>query len=126
MLARYQIIRGKRPPGSPLPDGVRIDARKHTGSVLSPAPESVAAYLDDPSNAAFRRFSSEYRHLLEKRFRERRAEFDDLATTAAGGDVYVGCNCPTKANPDVNHCHTVLALHFMKKRYPKLKVVFPQ
>jgi uncharacterized protein YeaO (DUF488 family) len=126
MLARYQIIRGKRPPGSPLPDGVRVDARKHTKSVLSPAPESVVAYLSDPSNAAFRRFSSEYRRLLEERYRERRAEFDELAETAARSDVYIGCNCPTKANPDVEHCHTVLALHFLKKKYPKLKVVFPK
>jgi hypothetical protein len=126
MLARYQIVRGKRPPGSPLPDGVRIDARKHTRSILSPEPKSVAAYLADPSSAAFRRFSSEYHHLLAARFRERRAEFDELAATAASSDVYIGCNCPTKANPDVNHCHTVLALQFMKKKYPKLKVAFPK
>ena len=126
MLARYQIIRGKRPPGSPLPDGVRVDARKHTRSVLAPEEKSVVAYLTAPSAAAFRRFSTEYRALLEKRFRERRAEFDELATSAASSDIYIGCNCPTKANPDVQHCHTVLALHFMKKKYPKLKVVFPR
>jgi hypothetical protein len=125
MLARYQIIRGKRPRGSPLPDGLRIDARKHTRSILSPAPDSVVAYLANPTSVAFRRFASDYRKLLERRFRESRTEFDELAAKAAAEDVYIGCNCPTKANPDVNHCHTVLALHFLKKKYAKLKIVFP-
>src|SRR5258708_2993305 len=59
MLARYQIVRGKRPPGSPLPDGIRIDVRKHTHHVLSPDAEAVVGFLADPSIAAFRQFSSE-------------------------------------------------------------------
>lgn len=125
MLARYQIVRGKRPPGSPLPEGIRMDVRKHTHHVLSPDPGAVKDFLADPSSASFRRFSSEYRHLLDQRFRQRRAEFDELAAAATKADVYVGCNCPTKTNPDVNHCHTVLALGFMKKKYPKLRVVLP-
>jgi hypothetical protein len=126
MLARYQIVRGKRPPGSPLPDGTRIDARKHTHSVFSPDPESVGEFLAAPSNAAFSRFSAGYRRLLASRFEARRSEFDALADTATRADVYIGCNCPTKINPDVNRCHTVLALHFMKKKYPKLRVVLPK
>jgi hypothetical protein len=125
MLARYQIVRGKRPPGLPLPDGVRLDVRKHTGRVLSPEPDTVAAFLADPSSDGFRRFSSRYEELLMRRFRERRAEFDELAASASKADVYIGCSCPTKANPDVRHCHTYLALGFMKKHYPKLKVSLP-
>jgi hypothetical protein len=39
--------------------------------------------------------------------------------------VYLGCSCPSRANPDVQRCHTVLALQFMKKKYPKLRVVLP-
>jgi hypothetical protein len=124
-MARYQIVRGKRPPGSHFPEGIRIDIRKHTHHVLSPSAEAVVEFLSDPSIAAFRQFSAEYHRLLEGRLRERREEFDELADTAARADVYVGCNCPTKTNPDVSHCHTVLALHFMKKKYPKLRVVLP-
>lgn len=126
MLARYQIVRGKRPPGSPLPEGTRIDARKHTHSVLSPDPVAVGAFLAAPSDREFRRFSADYRALLQRRFRERRTEFDALAGAAMQADVYIGCNCPTKTNPDVNRCHTVLALRFMKKKYPKLRVVLPK
>ncbi len=112
MLARYQIVRGKRPPGDPLPDGTRIDVRKHTHHVLSPNAEAVVAF--------------EYRRLLEQRFRERRAEFADVAAAGARADVYIGCNCPTKTNPDVSRCHTVVALHFMKEKYPRLRVVLPE
>jgi hypothetical protein len=125
MLARYRIVRGKRPPGDPLPEGGRVDVRKHTHHVLSPNPESVIAFLEDPSDASFRRFSADYRRLLAARFAERRAEFDALAAAASEGDVHIGCNCPTAKNP-VGHCHTVIALHFMKKKYPKLRVVFPK
>src|SRR5260370_1288909 len=123
MLARYQIVRGKRPAASPLPDGIRLDVRKHRHHVLSPDAEAVVAFLTDPSNAAFRRFSTEYRRGLEHRFRERREEFDELAAGAARADVYLGCNCPTRANPDVNRCHTVVALRFMKMKYPELIVI---
>jgi hypothetical protein len=126
MLARYQIIRGKRPPGCPLPDGVRIDVRKHTHRVLSPDAGSVVEFLAAPTDAGFRRFSIEYRKLLARRFREQRAPFDELAAAATDADVYIGCNCPTKTNPDVRHCHTYLALQFMKKKYPKLRVVMPK
>jgi len=30
MLARFQMIRGKRPPETPAPEGARFDTRKHT------------------------------------------------------------------------------------------------
>ena len=51
--------------------------------------------------------------------------FDALAESAASSDVFIGCNCPTYANPDVNRCHTVLALSLMQRRYPQLAVEFP-
>ena len=90
MLARYQIVRGKRPPDNPLPDGRRYDTRKHTNHVLRPDAEQVQTLLADATDAA-----------------------------------YIGCNCPTAKNPDLKHCHTLLALRVMKKHYPKLEVVLP-
>jgi hypothetical protein len=126
MLARYQIVRGKRPPDNPLPDGVRIDIRKHTRHVLRADAKSVAAFLANPVDAEFEKFTRQYHATLEKRFRENRAPFDELAETAKGADVYLGCNCPTKTNPDVRHCHTTAALHFMKKKYPSLRVRLPK
>lgn len=99
--------------------------RKHTGRVLSPEPDAVVAFLADPSPDGFRSFRARYEKLLERRFLERRTEFDELAASASKTDVYIGCSCPTKANPDVRHCHTFLALRFMKKHYRKLKVVLP-
>ena len=44
---------------------------------------------------------------------------------AQRADGCIGCNCPTKANPDPNRCHTVLALRFMDERYPDLDVEYP-
>ena len=126
MLARYRIVRGKRPPGDPLPDGLRVDVRKHTRHVLRPEADAVAAFLDDPTDSSFQAFRRRYEATLEARFRKERAEFDALATAATQGDVYLGCNCPTKTNPDVNHCHTTMALRFMKKKYPRLDVRFPK
>lgn len=126
MLARYQIVRGKRDPSDPLPEGHRMDTRKHTQHVLRPESDQVEALLADLSDAAFKRFASAYHKLLDARFKTERARFDELAELAKTEDVYLGCNCPTAKNPDVNHCHTVLALHFMKKKYPKLRVVMPK
>jgi hypothetical protein len=125
MLARYQIVRGKRAPDQPLPDGVRMDTRKHTQHVLRPESAEVEALLADPSPAAFARFKREYVALLRRRLAHERVRFDTLAQQASEQDVYLGCSCPTAKNPDVAHCHTVLALHFMKKHYPKLRVSFP-
>jgi hypothetical protein len=125
MLARYQIVRGKRPPGYVLPDGVRIDVRKHRKHVLSPEAKQVEALLADPSDAQFAKFRAAYEALLARRFAADRTEFDALARGAREGDVYIGCNCPTRQNPDVQHCHTTLALRFMRRKYPGLRVELP-
>ena len=126
MLGRYRIYRGPRPDGDPLPEGVRQDTRKHTRHVLRPPAEAVARYLANPNAAAWSRFEREYRAFLDQRFTKDRRRFDELTTLARDKDVYLGCNCPTKQNPDVGHCHTVLALQFMKARYPGLIVEFPR
>lgn len=126
MLGRYQIIRGKRPADRPLPEGMRIDVRKHTKHFLRPDPALVAAVLEDPSAKSFQRFRTAYRSLLAERFRSDRAAFDELVELARRGPVYLGCNCPTKKQPEVIRCHTVLALEFLAKKYPDLEVQLPE
>jgi hypothetical protein len=123
-LHRYRIVRGKRPPEDPLPSGERQDTRKHTRHVLRPSSEMVVRFLANPTDAEWELLRRSYLELLERRFREDRRPFDAIAALAGEQDVYLGCNCPTKANP-VERCHTVLALRFMKERYPGLEVVFP-
>ena len=123
MLTRYQIVRGV--PASRLPKGVRQDTRKHTRHVVRPSAELVTEFLEAPSEAAWKKFSSRYRAVLEERFAENRAPFDEIAELAKTEDVLFGCNCPTQKNPDVTHCHTWLALEFFKEKYPKLEVVMP-
>jgi uncharacterized protein YeaO (DUF488 family) len=123
MLTRYQIARGV--PASALPKGVRQDTRKHTHHVLRPSEAMVEAYLAAPSEAAWRRFAKEYRELLEQRFATDRGPFDAIAKLAREADVHLGCNCPTKRNPNVEHCHTWLALEFFRKHYPALDVRLP-
>ncbi len=125
MLSRYRIVRGRRPPDDPAPVGIVQDTRKHTRHILRPTPELVARALGDPSPAAWRAFATEYRRLLRERFAGERAAFDALAALARGRDVFLGCNCPTKAQPSVRHCHTWLALEFCRDAYPDLEVVFP-
>jgi hypothetical protein len=125
MLARYTIYRGKRPVGDPLPDGIRQDSRKHTRHCLRPPAELVAKFLAHPATKEWNVFSREYRRALEGRYQDDPAPFDKLAELAIENDVYIGCSCPTRKNPDVNHCHTVLALRFMQQRYPNLTVEFP-
>lgn len=125
MLGRYRIVRGKRPPGEPLPRGERIDTRKHTRHFLRPEASSVAALIAEPSAANFRRFGREYRALLARRFRNDRGPFDALAERALSADVFLGCNCPTAWNPDVRRCHTAIALRFMHAKYPRLRVEEP-
>jgi uncharacterized protein DUF488 len=122
MIARYRIVRGARPTGEPLPAGVRQDTRKHTRHVLRPEAAMVQAFLAAPGDAAFRTFRAAYLELLERRFAEDRRPFDELAELARGTDVYLGCNCPTTKQPDVRHCHTWLALGFMKRCYRELEV----
>ncbi len=125
VLGRYRIVRGKRDPRDPLPEGERIDTRKHTRHCLRPETATVEALIRDPSAANFRRFAREYRATLAARFAEDRAPFDALAARAAQASVFLGCNCPTSWNPDVERCHTVLALRFMRQKYAKLRVVLP-
>jgi hypothetical protein len=125
MLARYQIVRGRRPPDNPLPQGRRIDTRKHTRHCLRPEKSQVAAFIREPSRAGFTRFAAAYRATIARRFAQDPRPFEALAALATSDDVFIGCNCPTSFNPDVKHCHTALALAFMKRRYPKLRVVMP-
>lgn len=130
MLSRYQIRRGQ--PVAALPvdvrAGVRIDTRKHTRHCLRPSAAMVAALLTAPPerrDAAFRAFVRAYRALLRERWQADRRPFDALAELARQRDVFLGCNCPTAGNPDVERCHTVLALRFLRHRYPDLRVVLP-
>ena len=124
MLARYTMYRGKRPASDPLPDGIRQDTRKHTRHCLRPTREMVVRYLAEPASYPWREFKRDYLRLLRERYVDARP-FDELAELAAETDVYIGCSCPTKKNPDVSHCHTVLALGFMREHYPGLPVRFP-
>ena len=123
MLARYTMERGR--PASALRSGVRQDTRKHTRHCLRPTAELVEGYLSNPTPKAWAEFKRDYLELVAGRFRENKAPFDELARAAEDTDVYLGCSCPTKKNPDVEHCHSTLALRFMKRRYPKLQVIFP-
>lgn len=125
MLGRYRIVRGKRPPDDPLPEGVRIDTRKHTGHVLRPRADLVKELMADPQGR-WPAFRQKYLALLEERFREDPSPFQALAELAQTQSVYIGCNCPTRKQPDVNRCHTVLALQFMAARFPNLRVCLPQ
>ena len=125
MLARYRIHRGKRPADDPLPDGVRQDTRKHTRHFLRPDAEAVAEFLANPDAEAWERFAEHYQNLLTERFEQNPTPFDDLASLAGTEDVHLGCSCPTAKNPDVNHCHTVLALRFFEQHYPDLDVRLP-
>jgi uncharacterized protein DUF488 len=122
MLARYTMHRGRRPDVA----GTRMDTRKHTRHCLRPAAEMVLKFLDGEAWYSWEQFRQEYLQLLDQRFTEDRQPFDALADLARREDVYLGCSCPTKKNPDVYHCHTVLALEFVRERYPDLKVIFPK
>jgi hypothetical protein len=95
--------------------------------VLRPSAEAVTRYLAGDATAAdWQRFERDYLSLLAQRFSEDRQPFDELARLARERDLYLGCNCPTRKNPDVRRCHTVLALGFMKSKYPDLVVEFPR
>ena len=126
MLSRYTMYRGPRPSWDTLPKGIRQDTRKHTHHCLRPTAELVREYLAAPSEAAWKRFSQRYLAMIEQRFRQDRVSFDGLAALAMENDVFLGCSCPTTKNPVWGRCHTFLSLRFMKKKYPKLKVVFPK
>lgn len=70
-------------------------------------------------------FGVRYEALLDARWAVDRAPFDALAELARSRDVYLGCSCPTRKQPDVYKCHTVLALRFMQAHYPDLDIVLP-
>ncbi len=125
MLVRYKIYRGKPPADARRPEGIRQDTRKHTRHCLRPCTEIVSEYLANPSTEAWKKFESSYLRNLEERWEADPTPFNDLAGLATGKNVYIGCSCPTAKNPEVKHCHTVLALKFMKERYPALEVEFP-
>lgn len=125
MLARYKIYRGKPPADVTLPDGIRQDTRKHTRHCLRPTKESVAAYLPDPSEQAWQAFAAAYLATINERFFADSTPFDELATLATDSDIFLGCSCPTAKNPDVQHCHTVLALKFMSEHYAQLEIEYP-
>jgi uncharacterized protein YeaO (DUF488 family) len=125
VLTRYRIYRGKRPPWDPLPNGIRQDTRWRTKHSLRSTEEMVTEYLAAPSLKAWRRFRTAYFALLKQRFQEDRTKFDELAQLAREEDVFLGCSCPTKKNSRVDRCHTWLALEFMQRKYPDLRVGFP-
>lgn len=125
MIGRYRMVRGRRPAGEPLPEGVRQDTRKHTGHVLRPDAAAVEALLAELSEDAWQAFAAGYRALLEARAQSTPEALDELARLAREGDLWLGCSCPTARNPDVRRCHTVLALEFMSRRYPDLEVRWP-
>lgn len=124
-LGRYRIVRGKRPADDPLPAGLRQDTRKHTRHCCRPEPEQVAAFLAATDDFAWEEFSAAYRALLEVRFAEDPRPFEAIAEAARADPLWLGCNCPTRKNPDVRRCHTWLALSFFAGRFPDLEVVFP-
>ena len=127
MLARYSMVRGQKASdfSKRLREGTRVDTRKHTRHFLRPDAARVESYLRAPDAAAWGEFERAYLARLEGRFAEAREPFDALARAAREGDVFIGCSCPTRANPDVNRCHTVLALRFMKRKYRTLEVTPP-
>lgn len=122
MLSRYTMHRGK----SPDVVGTRLDTRKHTRHCLRPTSEMVIRLLSGDADYPWEKFCLDYRRLVAERFAQDQQPFDALAERALHEDVFLGCSCPTKKNPDVNHCHTVLALEFMQEHYPDLEVVLPQ
>ena len=109
-----------------MPDGIRKDTRSYRNHILSPSEPLVKEYLAAPNEAAWRKFKREYLKLLERGFKKDHSSFVKFAQLAIEQDVFIGCSCPTKVNPDITHCHTYLALQFMKKKFPKLHVVFPK
>jgi len=85
----------------------------------------VKEFLAAPCGAAWAKFRRAYLDLLKKRFKEDQGSFDELAAVAVADDVFLGCSCPTKLNPRIDHCHTFLALQFMERKFPLLPVRLP-
>lgn len=125
MLSRYTMYRRRPPDAGPLPEGIRKDTRWRTSHILRPDQQMVEQFLASPDAAGWQKFREAYLELLADRLAADRAPFAELARQASQEDVYLGCNCPTRKNPDVRHCHTWLALEFMRQEFPSLDVVFP-
>ena len=126
MLSRYKIVRGKKADYDAIPKHQRQDTRKHTSHPLRPTPEIVEKLLAEPTHEVWLGFRDEYLAVLKERYAEDPTPFERVADKAREDDVYLGCSCPTKAQPHVGQCHTVLALRFMQEKYPDLDVVFPE
>ena len=124
MLSRYTMKRGV--PAARLPQGIRQDTRKHTRHILRPEAAFVREFFATPTEAVWRKSMDQYRAELDRRFREDRSRFDELADLARRENVYIGCSCPTKLVPDVRKCHTWTALLFMHEKYPDLDVRMPE
>lgn len=98
----------------------------HTRHVLRPEREMVERLLAATTSAAeWTRFAKQYRAVVTARHAADPRPFDAIAELARSGDVLLGCSCPTVKNPDVQHCHTVLALELMRAWYPDLDVRMP-
>lgn len=122
MLGRFQI---KRKVAFPRASGsVFKDSRKHTSHVFAPAKELVISYLRNPTLESWQTFQREYIRILRERLLSMPEKFEGIHRHAESGNYYIGCNCPTRTNPFLCRCHTVLALEFMKETYPDLEVDF--
>ena len=127
MLARYHIQRGRRLADLPerVRAGRRMDTRKHTRHCLRPTEELVTRALASGTASAWKAFARDYTALLRQRAEADARPFDELCELALAGDVFIGCSCPSAQNPDLQRCHTVLALMFMGQRYPDLAIELP-
>lgn len=124
MLGRYTIVRGAT--RASYPAGIRQDTRKHTRHFLAPTPELVAeVFANRRSATAWDAYADRYRALIDARYTADPARFRLLATMARWHDVWLGCSCPSSKNPDVMRCHTVIALRFMKERFPSIAILLP-
>lgn len=121
MLARYQMKRGAK--AADLPEGIRQDTRHHTQHGLRPPSELVTRLL--AGTIPWEDFRVGYLAAVRERMVADRQPFDALAELARHESVHLGCSCPTKRQPHVQHCHTWLALELMQEAYPDLEIRFP-
>ncbi len=106
-----------------LRNGERQDTRKHTKHPLRPEADAVADVLT--GRVDWNAFADRYRSTIARRRAADSTPYDALAELARDHHVFLGCSCPTKAQPDVRRCHTFLALGLMAEWYPDLDVRFP-
>lgn len=107
------------------PNHAGTHTRWRTRHILRPAQAVVEEFLDDLTDEAWERFQTAYIAVLNERLSADRSAFERLAELAQDSDVFLGCSCPTKKNPDVRHCHTYLALGFMQEHFPEVEVAWP-